>query len=275
MKYTGQSVRYVLKNLLYLFPFAIVPALFLALSTDQSAIVSVMETITSGNLKSWTFGRIFKAVSILSFASWQAIVFGLVGIIVIVPCVAMLMAFLEKHMRIGKKTFNGLWGKLNDNLVSTCGGVLLLLGVYEIWTLLLSAMLFFVSRISVAAVAYVASALIFIAFHILLLVLISTFYLWLPCMQITGFRTYEALVYSYHLMEEIKVKIIAAQVFVLLATEAIICVCALFIPYGWAFMLVVALLYAFIIMVFCVRMQIAYFDRDHVERADLTKYYQR
>ncbi len=275
MKYTGQSVKYVFKNILYLFPFAIVPALFLALSTDQAAIVSVVKGVTSGNLQGWSFEKIFRAVSVLSFSTWEAIVFGLVGLILIVPCVAMLMAFLEKHMRIGKRTFNGLWGKLNDNLISTCGGVLLLLGIYEIWTLLLAAMLFFVSRITVAAVAYVGASLIFIAFHVLLLVLISTFYLWLPCMQITGFRAYEALAYSYHLMEEIKARIIAAQTLVLLVTEAVVCACAVFIFNGLAFMLVAAILYAFMLMVFCVRMQVVYFDRDHIERGDLTKYYQK
>ncbi len=275
MRYTVQSTKYVFKNILYLFPFAILPALFLSLSTDQSAVSSVVKVIFSGNIQDWSFTEIFRAISILNFASWEAIVFGIVGIIVIVPCVALMMALLEKHMRIGKRTFNGLWGRLNDNFISTCGCVLLLLAIYEIWALLLAAFMFLFSRITVTVVAYILAGLAFIAFHVLLVVVISMIYLWLPCMQITGFRAYEALAYSYQLMGQIKSRIIAAQLVILLLAEGLLCACAVFVTMGLAFNIIVALLYAGMIMIYCVRMQIAYFDRDHVERADLVKYYQR
>ncbi len=275
MKYTIQSSKYVCKNFLYLFPFAILPAIFLAISTDGEAIDSVVKAIFDGRINDWSFVEIFRAISVLNFGSWQAIVFGLIGIIVIVPCVALMMALLEKHMRIGRRTFNGLWGKLNDNFVSTCGGVFLLLGIYELWTLLLAAMLFFVSRITIIAVAYPIAAIIFLVFHVLLMVVISRFYLWVPCMQITGFRAYEALLYSNHLMGQIKGKIIATQLLVLLIVEALVCLCAIFIPGYWAFHIIASLLYAGMIMIFCVRMQVAYFDRDNIERADLAKYYHR
>ncbi len=275
MKYTVQSSKYVLKNFIYLFPFAILPAIFLSISTDEGAIIAVLESLFWGEISDWSFSEIFRAISVLSFARWVAIVFGLVGIIVIVPCVALLMALLEKHMRIGKRTFNGLWGKLNDNFISTCGGVFLLLAIYELWSLLIAAFLFFVSRIAFVPLAYVFAGVVYIVFHVLLMVAISTIYLWLPCMQITGFRALEAWQYSYHLMGQIKGRIIVAQLFALLLVELIICLCALFVPTAIAFDIVAALLYATLIMIFCVRMQIVYFDRDNVERADLAKYYHR
>ncbi len=275
MKYTVQSTKYAFKNFFYLFPFAILPAIFLAISTDGTAIKSMVSAIFEEDIVSWTFPEIFRAISVLNFASWQSIVFGIVGIIVIVPCVALMMALLEKHMRIGRRTFNGLWGKLNDNFISTCGGVFLLLGIYELWALLLAALLFFVSRIAILPVAYVCAGFVFVFLHVLLMLVISIFYLWLPCMQITGFRAFEALVYSYHLMGEIKGKIVFTQLLVLLSVEAIIAACALLINNYWVFHVVVMVLYAWIIMIFCVRMKIAYFDRDHIERADLAKYYQR
>ncbi len=273
MRYTAQSSKYVVKNFFYLLPFAIIPALFLALSTDENAILYTVKALFKGEVQAWSFVGLFRSISILNFATWQSIVFGLVGIIVIVPCVALLMAFLEKHLRIGRRTFNGLWGKLNDNLISTCGGVFLLLGIYELWSLLVSAFLFLVSRVSILPLAYVLIGVVFVVFHLLLMIAISTIYLWLPCMQITGFRTMEALQYSYHLMGEIKWKIIFTQMSVLLAVEAVICVIAFFVPTFIAFDLLVAVVYAVLILVFCVRMQIAYFDRDHIERADIRKYY--
>ncbi len=275
MRYTVQSTKYVFKNFLYLFPFAILPAIFLSISTDQEAVNSVIRAFFNGDINDWSFTAIFRAISILNFASWQAIVFGVVGIVVIVPCAALMMALLEKHMRIGKRTFNGILGKLNDNLISTCGYTLLILGIYEIWALLIAAFTFLFSMIEILPLAYALVAVTFILFHVLLVVVISTVYLWLPCMQITGFRAFEALVYSYHLMGQIKSRIIAAQLFILMLVEASLCACAVFVTAGLAFNIITALLYAGMLMIFCVRMQIAYFDRDHIERADLVKYYQK
>ena len=48
MKYTLQSSKYVFKNFIYLFPFAILPALFLAISTDEKLITSVIMNFVGG-----------------------------------------------------------------------------------------------------------------------------------------------------------------------------------------------------------------------------------
>ncbi len=273
MRYTPQSVKYVAKNFLYLLPFAILPALLLCLSTDEDAILRTVKALFAGDIGEWHFVDLFRAISVLSFSNWQSIVFGIVGIIATVPCVALLMAFLDKHMRIGRRSLRGLWSKLNNNFVSTCGGVVLLLAIYEVWALLLSAFLFSVSRISLLPVAYAACICIFLAFHLVLPVAISAIYLWMPCMQMTGFRTMEAWQYSYQLMGEIKWKIICAQMLALLVVESAICAIAWFVPTYVAFDVLVTVLYAVLLLIFCVRMQIVYFDRDHIERADIRKYY--
>ncbi len=275
MKYTVQSSKYVLKNFFYLLPFALLPAIFLALSTDEGAIVGVLRAVAAGDIGAWSFSALFRAISVLNFATWQSAAFGLVGIVVIVPCVALLMAFLEKHMRIGKRTYNGLLSKLNDNFVSTLVGVVVIVVVYELWSVLVAALLFFVSRIPVVAAAYVFALLVYVLCHVMLMVSISIIYLWLPCMQITGFRTIEALSYSYHLMGQIKGRIIFTQLLVLLFAEGLLCVSAVFIPTNIAFDIIGAILYTGMLMIFCVRMQVVYFDRDHIERADIAKYYQR
>ena len=275
MKYTVQSSKYVFKNFIYLFPFAILPAIFLAISTDEKAIIEVVRAFVDGRVGDWAFPDVFMAISVFNFGTWQSIVFGFVGIIAFIPCVALLMALLEKHMRIGKRTFNGLWAKLNDNFLSTAGVVLLVFAIYELWSLLLAAFLFFVSRITAKVIAYTFVVIIFIAFHVLLMVAIGAIYLWLPCMQITGFRAVEALSYAYQLMNPIKAKIIVMQLLALMLTEALICTCALFLPMAIVFNCIVAILYAGLLMIYCVRMQVVYFDCDHIERADMIKYYQR
>ena len=273
MKYTVQSSKYILKNFLYIFPFAIIPAFCFSLATDKEALRCAMETIFSGRLKELHFEHLFRAVSVLNFASWKAVVFGLIGIVVIIVCTALLLALLEKHMRFGKRTFNGVFSKLNDNLVSTCSYAFLLLALYEFWCLITSALLFSVMQIPVMPIAYVLGGLVFIGMHIVLISIIGAVYLWLPCMQITGFKALEAFHYSYHLMSPIKGGILIGQLLFLFVAEALICLCAVFSSSYVVFMALTTAFYAVLMMVFCVRMQVAYFDRDNIERADLKTYY--
>ena len=273
MKYTVQSTKYITKNFWYIFPFAIIPAFFFAFSVDKEAIYCALEIFAGGDLSGFHFSHLFRAVSVLNFASWQAIVFGIIGIVLMVICVAMMLALLDKHMRIGKRTYNGLFSKLNDNIVSTCGYALLLVIIYELWSLITSALLFFFSRISLAPIAYTLSVLGFLVMHVLLIYAIGTIYLWLPCMQITGFKAIEALHYSYQLVSKVKWRILLGQIVMLLLVECSVCTIAVFISSEAGFMLLSATLYALLIMVYCVRMEIAYFDRDNIERVDLVKYY--
>ncbi|MBQ8394838.1 MAG: hypothetical protein IJX49_04615 [Clostridia bacterium] len=275
MRYNKQTVKYVSKNFIFLLPFAILPALLFSFSTDEEAIIRVVKAIFTWNLSSWSFFDLFRAISVLNFGSWQSLVFGVIGILFMVPCVAMMMAWLEKHFRIGKRTFNGLWGKLNDNFISTCGYAFLLLVIYEVWALLTSALLFFVSRIAITALAYSLSGGVFVVMHVVLLYAIGCIYLWLPCMQITGFRAMEALHYSYQLYSPVKGKVLLAQFLLLLFSEALIAACAYWIQNAFVFILLTTVLYLIIIIMYCVRMQIVYFDRDQIERADLVRYYHR
>lgn len=275
MKYTVQSTRYLVKNFWYIVPFAIIPAFLLALSTDHEAVYCLMDTLFSGSLQEAHFSHVFRAISILNFASWQAVVFGLLGVVGCVVCVAMMMALLDKHMRIGKRTYNGIFSKLNDNVVSTFQVVVSIFAIYEVWSLITAALVFLFMKISNLVLAYILICLSYIVMHIVLIYLIGFVYLWLPCMQITGFHAMEALQYSQQLMVPVKWRILIKQILFLFAAEALTCVCAYFLRGGPVFMVVASVLYALLIMIFCVRMMVVYFDRDNIERADLKRYYQR
>ena len=274
MRYTLQSSKYVLKNFIYIFPFAVIPALFLSFSTDEAAMIFVLGNFFSGQINAWDFSNLFRAISVLNFASWQAIAFGLFGIVAIVLCVSLMMALMEKHMRIGKRTFNGIFSKLNDNLLSTSGYTVLLLLIYELWSLITAALLYFVAMIPAPVIAYAFAVIVFLAAHFALLYSVNIIYLWLPCMQITGFKAAESLYYSNQLAAPVRSRILLGQAICLFVMDALIYLCVLFVPNPFAFRLLTMLLYAFVIMIYCVRMQIAYFDLDHIERADTAKYYQ-
>ena len=145
MKYTGKSLKYVFANFGYLILFGLFPAVFLAYSLDSATVGRILGDFFSGEPRA-KFSEIFRAVSIFNFRSPTAVLSEGLGVALTVVCVAMMMAFMEKHMRIGKKTWNGLFSKVNDNLLSTLGITLLFTALYELWALIVSALLFCVTQ---------------------------------------------------------------------------------------------------------------------------------
>lgn len=270
--YTRQTNKYIVKNFLYIFPFVLIPALFLSLSLSNGEISAVLTAFFTGNLASWDFWEVFHAISVLNFASWKTILAGVAGVIVIVPCMALFTAFLEKHMRIGKRTFNGLFPKLNDNFTSTFLYTVLILAAYELWAVVLSALLYLLSMIPNLPTAYVFIVLVFLAGHVVLLYALGTIYLWLPCMQITGFPVLEALQYAHQLVVPVRWGIFFEQFTFLTLTETLISICAVFVTSDFVFTILTTALMAMSLMYYFVRMQTVYFDRDNIERMDLKKY---
>lgn len=273
MKYTAKTIAYNTKNFFYVFPLVILPAIFLSLTLARADIVAMADKIAAGGWQDITFQEVFQAVSIFNFASWGTVIAGFLGIAALVVCVALLMAFTDKHMRFGKRTFNGLWAKLNDNLLSTFGVTMLLVAIYELWTLLLTSLIM-LCLLMPFGLACVFAGIVLVGMHVVLMYLISLGYLWLPCMQITGFRTFEALRYGFILCEPVQFKIIGAQTLSMLLAEIAIIAVTLWLPGAQIVsVLVTTGLYALLILQFCVRMQIVYFDREQLERADLKRYY--
>lgn len=274
MKYFSQTSKYILKNGHYVLPFAILPALFLAFSLDQTSLLNVFNAIASGSHKIG-FIDIFRTVSLLNFASWWNAIFAVFGVLLLIVCVSMLMAFLDKHMRIGKRSYVGIFSKVNDNLLSTGFIVLLIVCFYQLWALVTSTVFYLCTFIESVPFAYAAAVLVYIASHILLVCGISMAYLWLPCLQHTGFRTVEAFRISHELLSPVKARIVCTQVLTFLLIEVVISATVILIP-SWVVALAVATaLYALLIIIFFVRMQIVYFDRAGIEREDLKKVYFR
>ncbi|MFQ7701406.1 MAG: hypothetical protein ACLSTV_10195 [Coriobacteriales bacterium] len=272
MNYTIASIKYILKNFWYILPFSILPALFLSLSIDKFAIQKVLTDYFTGK-PGGSFPIIFRAVSVFNFRDVGAFFAGLAGIVLMVVCVSLMMALIEKHMRIGKRTYNGIFSKLNDNLLSTCGICLFYVLIYEVWAVLISALLFLAYLVENVFAVYILSAIIFFGMHFVLLYVVSLFYLWLPCLQITGFRAFEALRYSYQLVAPVKMRIVFGQWISVTISEILIGLTAIFVPVRGFSFAAAAVLYMFMTVMFCVRMQVAYFDRAQLERADLKKYY--
>lgn len=272
MKYTRASLKYIFGNFGYLILFGVFPAAFLAYSMDVQAVERVLKHFVLGEAY-YGFSDIFHAVTLFNFRSLPAVAAQALGVVVCVLCVAMMLAFIEKHMRIGKRTWNGLFSKLNDNLLSTLGITLLFAVLYELWALITSALLLCVSFIANRAAVCILSAAVLFITEAVLLYVISAFYLWLPCLQITGFRSFEALRYSYQLVTGVKSKIVRSQFLSLTVAEIVLGAACVFVPSAWAVFVIAAAFFTFLILLFVTRMQVAYFDCAQIDRADLKTYY--
>lgn len=272
MKYTSKSLKYVFANFGYLVLFGLFPAVFLAYSLDTATVGAILRDYFTGSPYA-SFSDIFHAVSIFNFHSVSATIADVLGVILAVACVAMMMAFMEKHMRIGKKTWTGLFSKLNDNLLSTLGITLLFACLYELWALITSALLLCVSFFGSKTVIYIISVIVWFGTQIALLFVVSLFYLWLPCLQITGFRSFEALSYSYQLATGVKRTIVREQFVSMTIAEILIGLVCVFVPWTWLKLVLNSAVFAGQILLFVTRMQVVYFDRAQLERADEKNYY--
>lgn len=272
MKYTSKSLKYVFANFGYLVLFGLFPAVFLAYSLDTATVGAILRDYFTGSPYA-SFSDIFHAVSIFNFHSVSATIADVLSVILAVTCVAMMMAFMEKHMRIGKKTWTGMFSKLNDNLLSTLGITLLFACLYELWALITSALLLCVSFFGSKTVIYILSVIVWFGTQTALLFVVSLFYLWLPCLQITGFRSFEALSYSYQLATGAKRTIVREQFVSMTIAEILIGLVCVFAPWAWLKLVLNSAVFAGQILLFVTRMQVVYFDRAQLERADEKNYY--
>ncbi len=269
MRIVFEHWKYIFRNVWFVLPFAIMPAIFLALSLDFDGIEAFSKAFFGGG--ELTFAAVFRAWSIIRFDSALGAVYSVCALICIVCFLSLLLAFVEKHMRIGKRTLSGVFSQLGDQIFAVTGIVLLYLALYEIWALVLSAMIYSVSALGAQGVAYFLFVVIVFIFFALLLYLTTMIYLWLPCMQITGMRAYNAFLYSYRLMMGVRGE--------LLLSLTISFVPMFFIVWGSAFLpkfvavLISFVLIAVLFLSFSIRMETFYFDTDKIDREDLLRSY--
>ena len=262
--------KYIGKNLWYVLPFAIVPAVFLSLSLDHTAISDFMHAFFTGEPRA-DFLHYLRVWSFLRIDSWVGAIYSVLAIACCVIFMSLMLAFVEKHMRIGKRTISGVFSQLGNLALSTLAVTLVYFALYEAWAVVLSALLFVVAEIRVTALVYVLLCL-FLAIGVYVLLYVATFfYLWLPCRQITGFGVYDAFLYSYRLVLSVRHKLILSWLIsfgVLLVAVGGLS----FLP-AYAFHPVATLFFAALFMGFGVRMETVYFMTDKLDREDILKSY--
>ena len=262
--------KYIFKNLWFVLPFAIVPGIFLALSLDIDAVTSYIHALFSGNPRVG-FIETFQTLSVIRVDGWLGVLFGVCAVISIVIFMSIMLALVEKHMRIGKRTFSGAFSQLGELLLKALLVTFVYLVTYELWALVVSALFFLIGSTHAVVLVYILDALAFLALTLALLYVVTAFYLWFPCMQITCFRPFPAFVYAYRLTLKVRWKLVFAL--------AISYFAALFVLFGASFLPVYLFrIIAFVVQTvlflgFCVRMETAYFATDKLDREDYIRSY--
>lgn len=262
--------KYIVKNIWLVLPFAVLPAIFLALSLDYSSVGRTVRTFFTVSPREG-FVEYFRTWSLIRIDGALGGVYSAVAFLSVILCAAPMLVLVEKHMRIGKRTLSGFTKGAFSLVFSVFLIVLCYLALYEIWAVLLSALLFVIAQIKIAALAYVFYVIVFLLLTFALFYVATIFYLWLPCRQATGFRPYEAFLYSYRLMTGVRWKLIlgfAASFFSCMACTALFAL----LPEA-AFRALLVLLYAALFLSFLIRMETVYFETDKLDREDVLKSY--
>lgn len=263
--------KYIVRNLWFVLPFAVMPAVFLALSVDFEGILFVARSFFTGRLYGVGFQELFRAWSFFRFDSALGVVYSVFALVCIAVFTSCLLSFTEKHMRIGKRTLSGVFAQFPGHVLSVSLVTLCYFFLYELWALALSAVLFAVCTVLEAAAAEAMFVFVTVLFMAALLYLLPVFYLWLPCMLYTGFRPYEAFLYSYRLMVGVRAKLILSMLLTYLPCVVLLAGLA-FVPL-WLSPILAFVMFTFAYLSFCVRMETLYFETDKLGREDLLRSY--
>lgn len=281
MKILEKTLQYIKKNLLHIILFVLVGGAMFTLSFNYLSFSTTAFKFFTGRIGDITFYEFVSSLSIINISTWYFVLISLASVAVVAVTLSMELAMVEKHMRIGSKTLNGLWGKVNDNFISTLFIIILMLAIYEVWAVITSAVMYAIISIfsSVIVMQYVLVPVAFIGAAYGLIYVISMMYLWLPCLQITGFRYYESFKYAFNILADIKGSLLisfsinGAVFSVVLTGVCFLSLC--FMGNGAVAYVVAFVAFTYLFAVFTVGQEVAFFEADGLERADLQPSYKR
>ncbi len=280
MRYFASTIKYIYKNFIFIFWAALLSGIGFAMTTEVGESKVLIQCFITGNFKAIKdnglgFKGLFNFFSLLNF---EKVWYSIACVFLLALALALIFAYTEKHMRYGRRSVRGIFSRLNDNIVSTIVMVLVFFLLYELWALITSGLIYGITMLldDYTVPLYIALCVGLVVMVALLVFIMSLFYLWLPCLHLTGFSFYEGLNYSNQLTADKKSKIFCAVFFPCVIGALIAGVLAVLFGNlldGWVFTGIISLLYSLYVMYIAVSMYVIYFDVSGTERADLKKYY--
>ena len=270
MSVVFSSVKYIFRNFWYVLLFALLPAIFLALSLDYRSIHDYVVAFFTGDPRVG-FLDFFCIWSLFHFHSSLSIIYGVCMFVCVVVSASFLFVLVEKHMRLGRRTPNGLLAGFKNAFLPVLGVAAIYLVIYEVFVVVLSSLLFAVSSIPNTIAVYFLTVIVCLALFFALFYVASAFYFWLPCKLMTGFSIYDTFRYSYRLAAGERTKLVLAFALFTSVTVAVVALSALLPSY--AHYIVTFVLFVFVFLDFCIRMETAYFKADKLDREDIVHSY--
>ncbi len=267
MKYIKLTLQYLKSNKSLLIAYAIMAAACY-LIIDHQAIKNVIDSFEGGHCSA-SYLDWLNSFSLINTSSIARVFMSIGGYAIIIFTVTYLNSILDRHMRFGTRSLFNIKGGMNSHISYALVACLILAVCLTLVSFIISAVLWAFSQ-TIINYFYIFGIIITFLMLIGVCFIASLFLLWLPCVVVTGFRMYEALVYSYQLTSNIKIKLFIALLVPLTITIVAICLLALYAPNA-VYTAIVPLLVAFDIIYVTVLSFVAYMDADNVEREDLKK----
>lgn len=258
------------KNFIFIFPFALIPSYFFAMGLDLYSLETIVGNMLATDADV-PFSVVFNSFSLISGGRW---LFGVLSFAAMALFMPMLLAFIEKHMRIGSRSFKGIFKRINYNFLSTFVMLVIALAIYELWALVASGLIYAAIILLGGAARLVAGIVIALGMFLLLAYIFTQIWLWLPCLQITGYNYMDALIFSSQAIGSNKKRLYLAimipYIIGMALILAVVGVCSMYDVLVPVFVLI-ELIYILLFLYFNVLMYAAYFDAAGEERADLKK----
>lgn len=266
MKYIKDTLNYIFKNFFFLIVFALLSAVSHAFLRDNKTYFDFFLVINDGN--SPDFAHVYRNFSmILTDHSWL----GIVTVVLYLLTIPLALAMIEKHMRIGKRSFSGIFSRLNNNILSTTLLIVLFLILYELWSVVLSALIVLIGYCLSGVIAQVLISVVILAMYVLILYLVTPFFVWLPCVLVTGYRYSEGFVESFRLIDRKKNGIAFSIAFPLIIFNVVQIIFK--IIFGKVYMPIKLIIYLLYFVYYAALCFVVYFDLTDTERMDRKKKY--
>lgn len=268
MKYVTDTLKYLKSNLLLLPALAVAVAACVPL-VDYNAINTVYASLT-GNQTAVGYTQWLVLFLPFNCENWITGITSAIAFIVLALDLAFIHTMVDKHIRFGTKSFRSVLSSLTINSAYSLLLVTVILVCCTVLSLLLAAIMFTFS-LAESAVAIPAGLIICLIVAVALLYLTCHFFLWLPCVEITGFRILEALSYSYAHARPRRWIIFLSVILSVVVATGISYVVTLFADRITA-CVVSPLIDGCTFLILAVMSYIVYADAEGIEREDLKKF---
>lgn len=196
MKYISQTVKYLKSNLTLLTALAVAAVAFAPIF-DYDALGKVVNSFADGRITQDYFEWLYLFLPV-NTKNVFTVLMSVLGYVLLVLDLSFIHSMVDKHVRFGTKSFRSIMSSFTVNfsyalLFAVIFAVIAFISSFLMAAVMKTFSMFstpyaFVAGIALCAVIILAGLFVFCHFS-----------LWLSCLEVTGFRVFEALSYSYAL----------------------------------------------------------------------------